>query len=39
MSALLTVTDKFTKYIKLMPRKDTYNVKDWVIAYFDYIYL
>lgn len=38
MNAILTVTDKFTKYIKLVPGKDTYDARDWAIAYFDYVY-
>lgn len=38
MTALLTVTDKFTKYIKLVPGKDTYDATDWAIAYYDYVY-
>lgn len=38
MTAILTVTDKFSKAIKLVPGKDTYDAHDWAVAYFDYVY-
>ena len=36
--ALLTVTDKFSKYIKLIPGKTTFTAKDWATKYFTYIF-
>lgn len=36
--AVLTITDKFTKSIRLLAGKTVWGVKDWAEAYFDYIY-
>ena len=36
--ALLTVTDKFSKYIKLISSKMTFTAKDWATRYFTYIF-
>ena len=36
--ALLTVTDKFTKHITLIPGKTTWTAHQWAIAYFDYVF-
>jgi len=38
MDAILTVTDKFTKFVRLIPGKTTYDARDWAIAYYDYVY-
>ena len=39
MNVLLTVTNKFIKWVKLVPGKNTYNTKDWTIIYYDYVVL
>jgi hypothetical protein len=38
MNIILIVTDKFTKFMKLIPDKIIYDIKDWIIAYYDYMY-
>ena len=38
MDAILTVTDKFTKAITLIPGKNTWDATDWAIAFYDYVY-
>jgi hypothetical protein len=35
---MCTVTDKFTKWITLIPGKSTWEAKEWAIAYYDYVY-
>jgi hypothetical protein len=35
--ALLTVIDKFTKWITLVPGKTTWGARDWAINYYDYV--
>src|SRR4051794_23056635 len=32
--ALLTITDKFSKYVKLIPGKMTFTAKEWATRYF-----
>ena len=39
MTTILIITDKFIKYIKLISKKDIYDIKDQAIAYYNYIYL
>ncbi|RMZ86659.1 hypothetical protein DV736_g6115, partial [Chaetothyriales sp. CBS 134916] len=36
--AILTVTDKFTKFVTLIPGKTTWGAHDWAISYFDYVF-
>ena len=36
--ALLTITDKFSKYVKLVPGKTTCTAKDWATKYFAYVF-
>ncbi|RMZ85683.1 hypothetical protein DV736_g6568, partial [Chaetothyriales sp. CBS 134916] len=36
--AILTVTDKFTKHVTLIPGKTTWEVYDWAIAYYDKVF-
>ena len=37
-TAILTVTDKFSKAIKLVPGRDTFTVVEWAEAYFRLVY-
>ena len=36
--ALLTVTDKFSKYVKLIPGRTNMNAKKWATKYFENIF-
>ena len=36
--ALLTITDKFSKYVKLIPGKTTFTAKEWATKYFAYMF-
>ena len=36
--AILTVTDKFTKWITLVPGKTTWDAHDWAVSYYDYCF-
>jgi hypothetical protein len=38
INAILIVTDKFTKFIKLIPDKIIYDIRNWVIVYYNYVY-
>jgi hypothetical protein len=38
MDALMSLTDKFTKWIKLVPEKITYSAWDWAVVYYDHVY-
>ena len=37
-NCLMTVTDKFSKFVQLLPGKETYTAKDWAERYFDTVY-
>jgi hypothetical protein len=37
-NACLTVTDKFSKAVKLIPGKDTFDAHTWAIPFFDHVY-
>jgi len=37
-NALLVVTDKFTKFVRLIPGKTTFDARDWAVRYFDYCF-
>jgi Integrase core domain. len=36
--SILTVTDKFTKAVRLIPGKDTYTAVDWAMRYWQCVY-
>jgi hypothetical protein len=38
MDALMSLTDKFTKWVKLVPGKITYSVWDWAVTYYNHVY-
>ena len=37
-NCILSITDKFSKFVRFLPGKETFSAVDWANQYFDYVY-